>query len=72
MARQFSGVRLRELRIQRHLRREHLALRIDRTATTIMGYELGRRLPTAPMLGALADALGCQVDDLFADVRDGE
>lgn len=67
MARIFSGDRLRSRRIEAGLKPERLALLADCSVYSIHSLELGRRAPSAKALGALADALGCQVDDLYAE-----
>jgi len=66
MARKFSGRQLRDARLAAGLKIEHLALRIDRSVFTISQYERGHVQPPAGILGAIADALGCTVDDLYA------
>lgn len=65
MARMFSGRRLREVRTAAGLKPERLALLIDRSVYSIHQYERGTALPSVPVLGALADALGVAVDDLY-------
>lgn len=70
MARRFSGARLRQVREAAGLRREHLAVRIDRSVPSIADYERDRYVPATPVLCRLADALGCPVDALLVDARD--
>ena len=65
MARRFSGRRMCEHRTARGLRHEHLALTLNRTAATLARYESGAILPTADLVGALADALEVPVDALY-------
>lgn len=64
MARQFSGARLRAARLHAGLRPEQLALTIGRSVFSVYGYERGD-LPSVPVLGAIADSLGCATDDLY-------
>jgi transcriptional regulator with XRE-family HTH domain len=66
MSRQFSGTRLRAARIAAGLKPEQLALRIDRSVYSIHQYERDAVSPPAPVLGALAEAFGCTIDDLFS------
>lgn len=67
MARMFSGQRLREVRLAAGQSPERLALNIERSVYSVHEYERGRARPSANVLGALADALACPVDALFAD-----
>ncbi|MFI5931283.1 helix-turn-helix domain-containing protein [Actinoplanes sp. NPDC051494] len=66
VARTFSGPQLRARRVAAGLRPEQLALRIDRSVFSVHQYERGTAHPSVPVLGALADQLGCSIDDLFA------
>lgn len=66
MARQFSGARLRAARLTAGLKAEQLAVGIDRSVYSVHQYERGVAAPSAPVLGALADVLGCRIDDLYA------
>jgi transcriptional regulator with XRE-family HTH domain len=65
MARRFSGQQLRERRLAAGVEVERLALEIHRSAFTIQAYESGRVHPTADLIGAIADALGCDPGDFF-------
>lgn len=65
MARRFSGDRLTQLRTNAGLRREHVAVAVDRSVFAVRSYERGDVCPPADVLAALADVLGCRVDDLF-------
>jgi transcriptional regulator with XRE-family HTH domain len=67
----FSAERLRSIRRERGLSRDQLAARIGRTVSTVTKYELGLLTPSAPILGAVAAVLGCQVGDLFGATQDG-
>lgn len=64
---QFSGPRLREIRVRRDIKPERLALAVDRSAETIKSYELGRVSPPVSVVCAIADELGVPVGDLFVD-----
>lgn len=61
----FSGLLLRQHRAAAGISREVLATATGRSAHSITSYELGRVTPPASVVGLLADALGCGVDDLF-------
>lgn len=67
MARRFSGRRLREHRERAGLRREHLAVAINRSARMVDAYEAGDGVPPTPVVAALADTFGVAVDDLFEE-----
>lgn len=67
MARTFSGARLRQQRVAAGVKPERLAFTIDRSVWSVHEYERGRANPSADVLGALADALGCPVDAFFAE-----
>jgi DNA-binding XRE family transcriptional regulator len=66
MFRTFSGAHLRAARLNAGLKPEQLALRVDRSVWSIHVYERGAAAPSAAVLGALADSLGCRIDDLYA------
>ena len=61
----FSPARLRALRADLGLSREALAVRSKRSHSAIEKYEAGAMDPSSSSLYALADALGCQMADLF-------
>jgi transcriptional regulator with XRE-family HTH domain len=65
---QFSGERLQELRRSAGRSREHLAVAGGRCLTSIVNYETGRVAPPVDVLAKLADAIGVDVADLFAEV----
>jgi transcriptional regulator with XRE-family HTH domain len=65
MPRTYSSRRLRQARLAAGLKPERLALLIDRSVWSIHQYERGTVTPPAPVLGQLADQLGCSVDDFF-------
>lgn len=69
MPRILSGDRLREARTVRDVPIERLALDVHRSASTIVDYERGRVTPPANVLAALADALGCSLDDFYEPER---
>jgi transcriptional regulator with XRE-family HTH domain len=68
MARVFSGRLLREARKSHGLRPEHLALKVDRAAYTLLGWEADRAVPPVAVLARLADTLNVSIDDLFVEV----
>lgn len=70
----FSPTRLRTLRERRGLLQEDLAQLTTSggyavSRSTISHLELGDRTPGAPVLKALADALGVVVDELLDDAE---
>lgn len=67
MARYFSGPRLREARKSAGLSPEQLAVSIGRSFYSVREWELGRVTPSVTTLAALADTLGCTVDDLLTE-----
>lgn len=52
------------------LSQEELADRAGKDRTYISGIERGRRNPTLDVLQSIADALGVDLDVLFATARD--
>jgi transcriptional regulator with XRE-family HTH domain len=62
---QFSGRRLRQLRVAAGIPRERLALEIGRSIFSVLDYEAGRTDPPAPVISRLADVLGVAPGDLF-------
>lgn len=69
MARRFHGPALRARRQAAGLRREHVAIAIDRSVPSIAGYERSEVNPSVEALARIADLLGCRIDDFFADVE---
>lgn len=67
MARYFSGPRLRNARKSAGLSPEQLAVSIGRSFYSVREWELGRVTPSVTTLAALADILGCTVDDLLTE-----
>ena len=68
MSRHFSPRRLTELRERRaHLSRQELATATRRSWFTVYGWERGTAVPSVEVLGRIADALSCSIDDLFTD-----
>ncbi|MFC9268932.1 helix-turn-helix domain-containing protein [Streptomyces zhihengii] len=65
MARYFSGPRLRAARKSASLSPEHLAISVGRSSYTIREYEMGRVTPSVATLAAMADTVGCTVDELL-------
>lgn len=70
----FSGPRLREVRTAAGKRREFLAAAAGVSASAITRYELGTITPSVNTAVKMAEALNCQVTDLFdgtaADTHD--
>jgi transcriptional regulator with XRE-family HTH domain len=67
MARSFSGQRLRETRKAAGTSIEQLAITIGRSAYSIQEYQRGRVTPPVHVIAAIADTLGCTVDDLLTE-----
>ncbi|MGW2169022.1 helix-turn-helix domain-containing protein [Streptomyces sp. NPDC001705] len=67
MARYFSGPRLRNARKSAGLSPEQLAVSIGRSFYSVREWELGRVTPSVATLAAVADTLGCSVDDLLTE-----
>ena len=64
----FAHENLRECRLARGLSQTHVAFAIGRSFETYRLYEQGKYAPTAKTLPALAEALGCRVEDFFEEV----
>ncbi|MBY0274331.1 helix-turn-helix transcriptional regulator, partial [Candidatus Binatia bacterium] len=58
--------RLREVRAARGLSQQELAARCALTRQSVGAIESGRYVPNTGVALALARALGCRVEDLFA------
>lgn len=56
---------LKEWRVHRELSQEQLAERLETTSATISRWERGKANWKAEHLPELADALGCDIEDLF-------
>lgn len=65
MARSFSGVRLRSLREAANIRREALAVAVDRSFSSVVKWERDENIPTASDIGRIAQVLGIGVEELF-------
>ena len=57
--------RMKELRKERNLRQEDIAVELDIAITTYCRYELGMREPGASLLEKMADYYGVSVDYLL-------
>lgn len=68
MARAISGRRIRHARIRAKMRREELAVSINRSAQSVWLYEAGRAVPPGNVLAQIIDTLGCTFDDLVEEV----
>lgn len=51
---------------------EELAAAVGCTLQAVSCWERGATLPTADRLPAIAEALGCSIDELYADNTGGE
>lgn len=65
LGRKFSGALLRQKRTEAGLRAEQLALHVGRSVYAIHKYEADRSTPSAGVLAACADTLGCSIEDFF-------
>jgi transcriptional regulator with XRE-family HTH domain len=68
--REFSGERLREIRLQSPYSLKQLAREVGIHVNTLMVYQRGVAIPSTNKLPLLADALGCKIDDLFIPVSE--
>lgn len=64
----FSGQRLLELRTAANIKRERLAVDVDRSFSSIVKWERGENTPTVADVGRIAEALGVGVEELFDDL----
>jgi transcriptional regulator with XRE-family HTH domain len=64
--RTFDPKRLRAVRESAGVRRETLADKIQMSVWSVIGYELGRTVPTANTLAAIADSLEVDLGDFYA------
>ena len=70
VTRRFSGPRLRRIRQRRSLSQRALARAVGVSQTTVHLAETGERVPHERTIGALAEALGVEPQDFFADELD--
>jgi transcriptional regulator with XRE-family HTH domain len=70
--RQAFGARIRELRTERGLSQEALALAAGMSTPYLSDVERGKRSPGLDMIVALAVALDLSLSELFAGVSVGE
>ena len=63
----FSHQRLREIRQERDISREQLAVSVGRSYPSIHHYESGGTVPSIAVAERLAEALGVPVSDLFEE-----
>lgn len=68
--RQQVGLRIRELRLQRELTQESLALEAKLSRNMVIGIEWGRKSVAYERLWDIADVLGVDVLDLFSPPSD--
>lgn len=64
-----SGI-LRDLRESRHYSQKTLAVRLGCSPSLVSSYETGERLPSLPMLIALADVYRVSTDYLLGRLRE--
>ena len=63
--------RLRQMRLNKNLRQEDLAKKINVTRNTVTAYESGRREPSLEKIKKISEILDCSVDYLIgaSDVK---
>lgn len=66
----FDPAALRERRRAAGLNRTQLAYKVDKTTTTIAGYETGRHVPNLDALQHLAEVLDCEADEFMVEQPD--
>jgi transcriptional regulator with XRE-family HTH domain len=71
VVRSFSGQRLRELRTAAEMRREALAVAVDRSFSSVVKWERDENVPTANDIGRIAEALGVGVEEFYAEAMPG-
>lgn len=69
MPRRFLPRRLTEERERAELSRQELATAARCSWYTVYGWERGKFAPSVKALAAIADALGCSIDDLFEETE---
>lgn len=62
-------MRIAELRKARGMGQLEVAEALGVTQGAVAAWELGRNIPTADKLPALARLLGVKIEDLYAEVR---
>ena len=63
-------MQIKELRIRKGLSQKELAEILKVAQPSVYSWESGRCAPSAKLLPALAAALGCSIDELFAEPED--
>lgn len=58
---------IKRLRIDAHLSQAELAEKVFVTRSAVALWETGRSSPTSDRLPALAQALGCSIDNLYTE-----
>lgn len=66
----YLGAAVREHRMLVRLSQEELAERAGKDRTYVSGIERGRRNPSLAVLQSISDALGVDLDVLFATARE--
>ncbi len=62
---------IRALRLKKKLSQNELAKMVGTTQAAVAMWEAGTRMPRSEKLPAIAEALGCNVADLFSKQADG-
>lgn len=71
MARSFDGQRLRALRVAAGMRREELAVAVDRSYGVEVRWEQGAAVPDANDIGRIAHVLDVAVEEFYAEAVAG-
>ena len=66
------GLNVRRLRLAREQSQQTVAAEARISMAYVSGIEVGKRNPTADIIGRLARALGAQPADLFAPVSESD
>lgn len=62
---------IRDLRLRQNLSQEALAKKVGTTQAAVAMWESGARIPRTDKIPVLAEALGCNVADLFSKQANG-
>ena len=63
------GSRIKEIRTNKNISREQLAVKLEISIHTLTKYEQGQREPNIDMLNKIAEALSCSTYDLLYDTE---
>jgi transcriptional regulator with XRE-family HTH domain len=69
---EFSGMTVRRLRREKKFSSTSFGAAIGKSPFTVMGYEAGRIMPSAPLIARMASVLGVEPGVLFVRVTADE